>query len=67
MKVNGCFEFKLRQGTTLFQGLTITIKSPYVTTYMCQNCGVWDVLWQIPKSIYQESYLLPSDFTNNFS
>ena len=56
MKVNGCFEFKLRQGTTSFQGLTVTIKSPYVIMYVCENCGVWDVLWQ-----------LPSDFTNNFS
>ena len=56
MKVNGCFEFKLRQGTTSFQGLTVTIKSPNVIMYVCENCGVWDVLWQ-----------LPSDFTNNFS
>ena len=26
-----------------------------------------DVCGQIPKSIYQVSYLLPSDFPNNFS
>ena len=45
------------------QGSTITIKSPYV----CQTFGVRDVRGQIPEIIYQVSYLLPSDFPNNFS
>ena len=31
-------------------------------TYVCQNFGVDDVHGQIPKRIYQASYLLPSDF-----
>ena len=48
------------------QGSTITIKSPYVITYVRQNFGVRDVRGQIPKSLCQASYLLPSDFPNNF-
>ena len=43
------------------QGLTITIKLPHLTMYVCQNFG------QIPKSIYQVPCPLPSDFPNNFS
>ena len=38
----------------------------HMITYMCKNFGVHDVLMQIPKSIYQASYPLPSDFPNNF-
>ena len=53
--------------TDILQSSTITIKSPYVITYLCQNFGVRDVRMQIPRSIYQVSYLLPSDFPNNFS
>ena len=49
------------------QGSTITIKSRHVITYVCQNFGVRHVRGQIPKSIYQVSYLLPNDFPNNFS
>ena len=49
------------------QGSTVTVKSPYVITYVCQNFGVRDVHGQTPKSIYQASYLLPSNFLNNFS
>ena len=49
------------------QGTTITIKLPYVITYVCQNFGIRDVCFQIPKRIYRASYLLPSDFPNNFS
>ena len=45
------------------QGLTITMKSPYVIVYVCQNFSVFYVLGKIPKSIHQEHiYLLPSDF-----
>ena len=33
--------------------------------YVCQKFGVLDLHGQIPKS--QVSYLLPSDFPNNFS
>ena len=36
-------------------------------TYIYQNFGVHDVHGQIPKSIYQASYLLPTDYPNNFS
>ena len=46
-----------------YQGSAITLKSPYV----CQIFGVCDVRGQIPKSIYQALYLLPSDFPDNFS
>ena len=49
------------------QGLTITIKSPYVITYVHQNFDTNDVLGQIPKSIFQASYLLSRDFPMNFS
>ena len=48
------------------QGSIITIKSPYVITYVCQNLGIRDVRGQIRKSIYQASYFLP-DLPNNFS
>ena len=44
------------------QGSTISTKLPYVITYLCQNFGVCDIHGQIPKSIYQVSYLLTSDF-----
>ena len=30
--------------------------------YLCQNFALHEVCKQIPKSIYQASYLLPSDF-----
>ena len=46
--------------------LIITIKPPYVITYGCQNFGLHDIQEQIPKSLYQVSYLLPKDFPNNF-
>ena len=36
-------------------------------TYVCQNFGVRDIRGQIPKSLQQALYLLPSDFPNNFS
>ena len=49
------------------QGSTVTIKSLYAITYVCQNFCICGVRGQIPKSIYQVSYLLPSDFPNNFS
>ena len=48
------------------QGSTITIKSPYVITYICQDFGVRDVRRQIPKAIYRMSNLFPSDFSNSF-
>ena len=51
----------------LQQGSTITIKSAYVITYVCQKFGVCDICGQILNGIYQASYLLPSDFPNNFS
>ena len=35
--------------------------------YVYQSSGVRDGHGQIPKSKYQASYLLPSDFPNNFS
>ena len=47
------------------QGLTIIIKSQYIITSACQNFGVHNVLGQILKTV-QASYLLPSDFPNNF-
>ena len=50
-----------------YQGLTITIISPYVITYVCQNFVVRNVREQIPKNIYEASYLLPSGSPNNFS
>ena len=37
-----------------------------MTTYACQTFEVCDVRGQIPKSIYQVSYLLASDFPDNF-
>ena len=48
------------------QDSTITIKSTHVIKYLCQSFGVRNVRGQIPKSIYQASYFLPSDFSNNF-
>ena len=50
-----------------WQGSRITMKSPYLITYVCQNFGVRDARGQIQKSIYQVSYLFPSGFPNNFS
>ena len=50
----------------LTQVSTVTIKSPYVSTYVYQNLSVRHVRGQIPKSTYQASHLLPSDFLNNF-
>ena len=50
---------------SVWQGSTVIIKSPYVITYMCQNFGVRDVRGQMPKSIYQATYLLLTDFPNN--
>ena len=49
------------------KGLTITIKLPYVIANVFQNFSVRGIRRQIPKSIYQASYLLPSDFPNHFS
>ena len=43
--------------TYAYQGSTITIKSPYVITYVSQNFGVRDVPGQMSKSIYQALYL----------
>ena len=51
----------------LEQDSTITIISLYVITIMCQNFGMRDICGQVPKSMNQMSYLLPSDFPNNFS
>ena len=51
--------------TRRMQGLTI--KSQYVITNVCQNFGVRDLRGQIPNSMCQASYPLPSDFPNNFS
>ena len=48
------------------QDSTITIKSTHVIKYLCQSFGVRNVRGQIPKSIYQASYFLPSDCSNNF-
>ena len=36
--------FVMGVNSMMLQGLTITIKSPYMITYMCQNFGVRDVL-----------------------
>ena len=55
------------KGLKKTQSSRITIKSPYVIIYVCQNFDVRGVLGQIPKSIYQASYLLPSDIPSNFS
>ena len=49
------------------QGSRITIRLPYVIAYVWTNFGVRNVLGQIAKSIHRASYLLPSDFPNNFS
>ena len=38
-----------------------------VIMYVYQNFGVREVHGQIPKSIYQASCLLPTDFPNSFS
>ena len=62
--VSGTYSEKFAQ---IEQDSTITIKSLCMITYSCQNFGVRDVCGKIPKSIYQASYLLPSDFPNNFS
>ena len=43
------------------QGSAVIIKMPYVITYSAYVHG------QLPKSIYQPSYLLPTDFPSNFS
>ena len=51
----------------LEQGLTVITKSPYMITYMCQNFGVCDVCVKIPKNICKVPFLLPCDFSNNFS
>ena len=37
---------------SVFQGLTITIKSLYVITYVGQSFGICDACGQTPKSIY---------------
>ena len=34
---------------------------------MCQDFGIRDIRRQIPKSIYQATYLLTTDFLNNFA
>ena len=64
-----CLDMKLNIPTCFkrlyLQGSTIIIKLTYVITYVCQNFGVHDIYVQIPKSIYQASYLLPGDFPNN--
>ena len=39
-----------------YQGLTITIISPYVITYVCQNFVVRNVREQIPKYIYMKRH-----------
>ena len=39
----------------------------YVMMYLCQNFDIHDIRGEIPKSMYQESDLLPSDFPNNSS
>ena len=49
------------------QGSAVTTKLSYVIMYMCQNFDVHEVHLQIPKNMYQASYLLPSDFPNSFS
>ena len=46
------------------QGSTITIESSDVITYVCQKFAVRNVRGQIPESLYQASYLIPSDFPN---
>ena len=35
-------------------------------TYVYQNCDVLDLYGQIPKSIYQASYIMPFIFLVNF-
>ena len=49
------------------QDSTITIKLLYMITYVCQNFDIHDVQGQIPKSILQASYFLPTDFPNSWS
>ena len=44
------------------QGWAITMKLPYVITYVCQNFDARDVRGEIPKSIYNASYFLPIIF-----
>ena len=39
----------------------------YVIMYVCQHFCACNICGQISKSIYQASYLLASDFCNNFS
>ena len=62
-----CYYFNIFCLPLSIQGSTVTIKSPYEITYVCQNFDVRDVHGQTPKSIYQASYLLRSNFLNNFS
>ena len=49
------------------QGSTNIIKMLYVITYTYQNFGIPGIHGQIPKSIYQASYLSATNFPNNFS
>ena len=49
------------------QGSTIIMKMLYMIIYMYQKFGICDIHWQIPENIYKTSYLLPTDFPNNFS
>ena len=49
------------------QDSTITIKSLYMITYVCQNFDIHDIQGQIPKSILQVSYFLPTDFPKSCS
>ena len=58
---------KLNQKSYLNWCLANTINYLYVIMYVCQNFGVRDVRGKIPKNIYQASYLLSSDFPNNYS
>ena len=48
-------------------GSTITIKLSCVITYVCQNLAYITYVGKYQKAYIKASYLLPSDFSNNFS
>ena len=51
----------------ILQGSTITIKSPYVITYIRQNFGVCDVRGQIPKIIIRRFTFYAVIFLTKFN
>ena len=58
--------WKAQGSYKIVQDSTITIKSPYVITHVCQNFSVRD-LGKHQTSIYYAFYILAIDFPNNFA